>query len=49
MAGAARQTGERIVRVLKLGSYIADKVWELSNGRQRPVYTPHADFVLAAQ
>lgn len=49
IAGAAHLPGERIVRVLKLGSYIADQVWELSNGRQRPVYTPHADFVLAAQ
>ena len=49
MAGAARLPGERIVRVLKLGSFIADQVWTLSNGRQRPVYTPHADFVLAAQ
>jgi WD40 repeat protein len=46
--GAALQRGERAIRVLPLGSYVANEVWALSGGRQRPVYTPHADFVLSA-
>ncbi len=49
ITGAARKHGERIVRVLSLGRFVAERVHELSRGRQQPVYTPHADFVLAAQ
>jgi hypothetical protein len=48
ITGAAMQPGESIVRVLALGGYVADRVWRLSSGRQRPVYTPHSDFVLTA-
>ena len=28
---------------------LAERVYDLSNGAQRPVYTPHSDFVLAAR
>ncbi len=47
--GGALEPGQSVVRVLDLGSYVAKNVFRLSNGRQRPVYTPHADFVLAAR
>ena len=47
--GGALEPGQRIVRVPDLGTYVAKSVFQLSRGLQRPVYTPHANFVLAAQ
>ena len=48
LAGKARVQGEKIVRVLGLGSYIQNHVRRLSLGRQRPIYTSHLDYVMTA-
>ena len=49
IAGGAFEQGQRLVRVPDLGTYISRSVFKLSRGLQRPVFTPHANFVLAVR
>lgn len=49
LLGEAASDDETVVRVKALGDYIEDVVRRLSQGRQSPVYSTHADFVLAAK